>query len=92
MIKRNALTVSNTKDTNGTKPKMRNSSAVIPKVTNIEYTVSIYVMIIPKIINIQGASLIFGQRKIAKKAAIAPSISWLIIKITCPVSIFSLSS
>jgi len=63
----------------------------MPKDFNIEYTVSIYATIVPKIISIHAASLIFGQRKMAKKAAAAPRISWLIIKTVCPTSINILS-
>ena len=63
------------------------SSAPMPKVFRTEYTVSIYATITPKITSIHAASLIFGQSKIAKNAAIAPKINWLETKIVCPASI-----
>ena len=67
-------------------PKIIKSPPLIPKICKTEYTVSIYAIIIPKIIIIHAASLILGQSKIAKKVAAAPRISWLEINIVCPAS------
>jgi len=76
-MKKSVLIVGNINEINGTEPKTSKSKLVIPKAVKTEYTDSIYATIIPKIISIHAASLIFGQRKIAKNAATAPSISWL---------------
>jgi hypothetical protein len=73
-------------DSKGIEPIFENSSPAMPKVFNIEYTVSIYIIIVPKITSIHAASLILGQRKIAKKVANAPKTSWLEIYSICPAS------
>jgi hypothetical protein len=74
-MKKSALIVGSINDTSGIEPKIKKLSLPMLKDFNIESTVSIYVTIMPKIISIHAASLIFGHRKIAKKAAIAPRIS-----------------
>jgi len=76
-IKKSVRRVGRTNDITGTDATTRKSSALIPNVFKIEYTVSIYATIEPKIISIHAASLILGHNKIAKNAAIAPRISWL---------------
>jgi len=75
MIKSNIRIVGSINDTKGIELTTKISSAVIPKFFKTEYTVSIYAIIIPKIINIHAESLIFGQSKIARNAANAPRIS-----------------
>ena len=77
IMKKSVLTVGSINDINETEPKTIKSKLVMPKVVKTKYTDSIYATIIPKMISIHAASLIFGQRKIAKKAATAPSINWL---------------
>jgi len=64
--------VGNNSGITGTSATTSISSALTPRIFNIEYTVSIYAKIDPKIISIHATSLILGQRKIAKKAAAAP--------------------
>jgi hypothetical protein len=59
----------------GTEPMCKESSMPMPNTFKIEYTVSIYVIITPMIINIHEASLVFGQSKMARKEAAAPRIS-----------------
>jgi hypothetical protein len=58
-----------------TEPILIKSRAPIPKMFRTEYTVSIYAVIIPSIINIHAASLVLGQSIMAKKAAAAPRTS-----------------
>jgi hypothetical protein len=64
----------------------------MPKIFRMEYTVSIYAVMVPIIINIQAASLVPGHSIMAKKAAAAPRTSWLEIYIVCPASMLTVSA
>ena len=75
IIKKRFLTAGNMNGITGTEAITTISSALMPKILKIEYTVSMYAAIAPKIISIHAASLVFGQRIIAKKAAAAPKTS-----------------
>ncbi|MCL2277356.1 MAG: hypothetical protein FWC21_05600 [Treponema sp.] len=79
-MKKDILITGKTSDIKGIDPKIINSFPAMPNLSRMEYTVSIYATIAPNIINNHAASLIFGQRKIAMKAANAPNINWLEIK------------
>jgi hypothetical protein len=59
--------------------------------SNIEYTISAYMTIVPITINIHAASRVFDHNIMAKKDATAPKINRLDINIACPVSIIPLS-
>jgi len=74
-IKKSIRNVGSINEIKETDPKISISSLVMPKSLRIEYTVSIYATIVPKITSIHAASLIFGHNKIAKKAAAAPRTS-----------------
>jgi len=92
MMKKVILIVGSINDITGMDPKTISSSPLIPKIFKIEYTVSIYAIIDPKIISIHAGSLILGQSKIARKAVNAPKTSWLEIYIVCPISIETVSA
>jgi hypothetical protein len=68
-----------TKEIMGTEPIRSKLPPPIPKMFRTECTISIYATMAPVIISIHAISLVFDHNIIARKVAIAPRISWLII-------------
>jgi hypothetical protein len=75
----------------GTEPKKTNTSNVMPKISNTEYTISTYMIIVPITKNINAASRVLDHNIMAKNDATAPKIKRLDMNIACPVSMILLS-
>jgi hypothetical protein len=71
----------------GTLPRVKVSPSVIPNMSKIEYTVSIYEAIAPITMSIHTTSRVLDHNMMAKKDARVPKASLLTIKTISPASI-----